>query len=173
LGAPSGESSGEEEEEQPDADSIFDRYKLGFTDDFPEDANEELGEFDDQEMIFDPTGVLTRDYAADEKNFELYDDEQNEHLEDNGSDDSDDDQEAAELWPEKKIADVGSSPSEDSVFHPRMKLGDGEDEDDDTNLDTTQHEHDAPASTTQENFLSTPDGQLDEEVPEMNAESSS
>jgi len=108
LGVPGGESS-EEEEEQHDSDSIFDRYKLGFTDDFPEDTND----YDEGEMSFDTTG-FGGNYNNDEKNFELYD-EHNENLDDAGSDDSDDDRES-ELWIEKKIADVGSSPSEEARF---------------------------------------------------------
>lgn len=63
LGVPGGESS-EEEEEQHDTDSIFDRYKLGFTDDFPEDANED---YDEGEMTFDTTG-FGGSYHSDEKN---------------------------------------------------------------------------------------------------------
>jgi len=122
LGVPGGESS-EEEEEQHDTDSIFDRYKLGFTDDFPEDANED---YDEGEMTFDTTG-FGGGYNTDEKNFELYNDEQNENLEDVGSDDSDDDRES-ELWIEKKIADVGSSPSEEARF-PNHD-GDSDDSDD-------------------------------------------
>jgi len=83
----------------------------GFTDDFPEDANED---YDEGEMTFDTAG-FGGSYNADEKNFELYNDGQNENLDDAGSDDSDDDRES-ELWIEKKIADVGSSPSEEARF---------------------------------------------------------
>jgi len=124
LGVPGGESS-EEEEEQHDTDSIFDRYKLGFTDDFPEDANED---YDEGEMTFDTTG-FGGNYNTDEKNFELYNDEQNENLEDVGSDDSDDDRES-ELWIEKKIADVGRSPSEEARF-PNHNVGSDDSDDED------------------------------------------
>lgn len=107
LGMPSGESSGDEEEEQQD-NSIFDQYKLGFSEEFPDDGN------DDYEEPFDTTGGFARgDYGHDDKNYELYDEEQN--LEEVGSDDSDSEHEENE-WVERKIADVGSSPSEESSF---------------------------------------------------------
>jgi len=112
LGMPSGnfggmgESSGDEEEDQQDSNSIFDQYKLGFSDEFPDDGNE------DYEEPFDTTGGFARgDYA--DKNYELYDEEQN--LEEVNSDDSDSEHEENE-WVERKIADVGSSPSEESSF---------------------------------------------------------
>jgi serine/threonine-protein phosphatase 6 regulatory subunit 3 len=113
LGMPSGnfglgESSGDEEEEQQDSNSIFDQYKLGFSDEFPDDGNEDYDE------PFDGTGGFARgDYGHDDKNYELYDEEQN--LEEVNSDDSDSEHEEAE-WVERKIADVGSSPSEESSF---------------------------------------------------------
>lgn len=108
LGMPSGESSGDEEEEQHDSNSIFDQYKLGFSDEFPDDGNEDYDE------PFDTAGGFARgDYGHDEKNYELYDEEQ--HLEEVGSDDSDSEHEENE-WVERKIADVGSSPSEESSF---------------------------------------------------------
>jgi serine/threonine-protein phosphatase 6 regulatory subunit 3 len=110
LGMPSGESSGDEEEEQQDSNSIFDQYKLGFSDEFPDDGNEDYDE------PFDSTGGFARgDYGHDEKNYELYDEEQN--LEEVNSDDSRDSDEETE-WVERKIADVGSSPSEESSFPP-------------------------------------------------------
>lgn len=109
LGMPSGESSGDEEEEQQDSNSIFDQYKLGFSDEFPDDGNEDYDE------SFDATGGFARgDYGHDDKNqYELYDEEQN--LEEVNSDDSDSEHEETE-WVERKIADVGSSPSEESSF---------------------------------------------------------
>jgi len=110
IGMPGGESSGEDDEEQHDSESIFDRYKLGFTDDFPEDANEEYEEGD---MTFDTTGGFVNNYNPDDKTFELYDEEGN--LEDANSDDSDDEQDE-HPWPSREIADVGSSPSEGSGF---------------------------------------------------------
>jgi len=113
---PPGEGNVDEEEEQHDADSIFDRYKLGFTDDFPEDANE----YDEGDMNFDTNGGFnTRDYTND-KNFELYEDDNNENLGDVDSDDSDDDDhdDDQDLWVEKKVADVGGSPTEDNAFPP-------------------------------------------------------
>lgn len=58
-----GESSGDEEEEQQDSNSIFDQYKLGFSDEFPDDGNEDYDE------PFDTTGGFARgDYGHDEKN---------------------------------------------------------------------------------------------------------
>lgn len=59
--------------------------------------------------------------------FELYDDEHNENLDEAGSDDSDDDRES-ELWIEKKIADVGSSPSEEARFPNHDDHSDSDDE---------------------------------------------
>lgn len=123
MGVPGGESSEEEEEQH---DSIFDRYKLGFTDDFPEeDGNEE---YDEGDMTFDTTG-FSGNYHPDEKNFELYNDENNENLGDAGSDDSD--EEADGGWVEKKIADVGSSPSEGGGHFPNHRLAADEDSDSD------------------------------------------
>jgi len=108
VGLPIGtESSGDDDEDQQDPSSILDRYKFGFSEDFPEDANDE---YDDGEMSFDHAAFGG---AYNDKNFELYNDEQNEG--DGGSDDSDEDRES-ELWIEKKIADVGHSPTEDSLF---------------------------------------------------------
>jgi len=106
-----GENGGDEEEEQQDSNSIFDQYKLGFSDEFPDDGGEEYDEH------FDSNGGFSREYGHDEKNYELYDEEHN--LEEVNSDDSDSEHEEAE-WVERKIADVGSSPSEESSFphHP-------------------------------------------------------
>eukprot|EP00026_Physarum_polycephalum_P003595 Phypoly_transcript_03608.p1 GENE.Phypoly_transcript_03608~~Phypoly_transcript_03608.p1 ORF type:complete len:642 (-),score=133.65 Phypoly_transcript_03608:261-2186(-) len=106
-----GENGGDEEEEQQDSNSIFDQYKLGFSDEFPDDGGEDYDEH------FDANGGFNREYGHDEKNYELYDEEHN--LEEVNSDDSDSEHEEAE-WVERKIADVGSSPSEESSFpqHP-------------------------------------------------------
>lgn len=115
LGMPSafgGEGGGDEEEEQPDSNSIFDQYKLGFSDEFPDDGNEDFDE------PFDTAGGFARaDYGHDDKTYELYDEEQN--LDEVNSDDSDSEHDESE-WVERKIADVGSSPSEESGFpsHP-------------------------------------------------------
>jgi len=154
LGMPSafaGENGGDDEEEQPDSNSIFDQYKLGFSDEFPDDGNEDFDE------PFDTAGGFARaDYNHDDKTYELdgieqnldgvhyddsdsdsdpehdtdmyphinmkyalpggyelYDEEQN--LDEVNSDDSDSEHDEAE-WVERKIADVGSSPSEESGF---------------------------------------------------------
>lgn len=114
LGMPSafGGENSEEEEEQPDSNSIFDQYKLGFSDEFPDDGNEDFDE------PFDTAGGFARaDYGHDDKTYELYDEEQN--LDEVNSDDSDSEHDESE-WVERKIADVGSSPSEESGFpsHP-------------------------------------------------------
>jgi len=108
LGMPSGESSGDEEEEQQDSNSIFDQYKLGLADEFPDDGNEDYDE------PYDNAGGFARpDYGHDDKTYELYDEEQN--LDEVNSDDSDSEHDESE-WQERKIADVGSSPSEESGF---------------------------------------------------------
>lgn len=108
LGMPAGgfDNGGDEEEEQQDSNSIFDQYKLGFSDEFPDDGG------DDYDEHFDSNGGF-REYGHDDKNYELYDEEHN--LEEVNSDDSDSEHEEAE-WVERKIADVGSSPSEESSF---------------------------------------------------------
>jgi len=153
---PPGESSGEEEEEHHEADSIFDRYNLGFndshgifSDDFPEDANEYEGE-----MSFDTSGGFSRDYS-NEKNFELYDDDQNEQLGDVDSDDSDDDEDHDEdhdLWVEKKVADVGSPTGEDNGFPPGSPTGQDDSfgdfiKSENHELQEDHHENNTPVNT--------------------------
>jgi len=108
-----GETGGSDEEEQPEAGhSIFDQYKLGFTDEFPDDGNDEYGE------PFDTSGGgFARDYGHDDKSYELYDEDPG--LEEVNSDDSDSEHDENE-WTERKIADVGmgNSPSDDNDgFH--------------------------------------------------------
>jgi serine/threonine-protein phosphatase 6 regulatory subunit 3 len=116
LGMPVGNfafsEGGDEEEEQPDSNSIFDQYKLGFGNEFPDDGNEEYDE------PFDNSGFARPDYGHDDKSYELYDEEHN--LDEVNSDDSDSehDDHDQDQWVERKIADVGSSPSEESGFPP-------------------------------------------------------
>jgi hypothetical protein len=79
------------------------------------------------------------------KNFELYNDEHNENLDDVGSDDSDDDRES-ELWIEKKITDVGNSPSEEARFPNHSSASDDSSDDEGfgefvKSNDTTPTEH--------------------------------
>jgi serine/threonine-protein phosphatase 6 regulatory subunit 3 len=130
LGMPVGNfafsEGGEEEEEQPDTNSIFDQYKLGFGNEFPDDDGND--EYNDEP--FDNSGFARPDYGHDDKSYELYDeDQQNNHhhhhhhdhhldVDEVNSDDSDSEHEDHD-WVERKIADVGSSPSEESGFpHP-------------------------------------------------------
>jgi len=135
LGMPSGESSGDEEEEQQDSNSIFEQYKLGFSDEFPDDGNEDYDE------PFDTAGGFARaDYGHDDKTYELYDEEQN--LDEVNSDDSDSEHDESE-WVERKIADVGSSPSEESGFphHTDTNALGNDDNHDDNQEDNQEDNH--------------------------------
>jgi len=127
LGMPSGNfafaESGDDEEEQQDSNSIFDQYKLGFGNEFPDEGNEEYDE------PFDNAGFSRADYGHDDKTYELYDEEQN--LDEVNSDDSDSEHDETE-WVERKIADVGSSPSEESGFPHHSDASD--------NLHQNEHE---------------------------------
>ncbi len=59
----------EEEEERQDSNSIFEQYKLGFTDEFA-DQNEE---YDENEMAFESAGGFARpEYNHDEKSVRSY-----------------------------------------------------------------------------------------------------
>eukprot|EP01112_Ceratiomyxa_fruticulosa_P021001 TRINITY_DN7305_c0_g1_i3.p1 TRINITY_DN7305_c0_g1~~TRINITY_DN7305_c0_g1_i3.p1 ORF type:complete len:721 (+),score=138.35 TRINITY_DN7305_c0_g1_i3:227-2389(+) len=106
---PTGESSGEDEEEQQDTDSIFDRYTKGFSD-FPEDGGEEgFEEFDEQNMAYDNNGMFINHHTGGLSNARAFEWTENDN-EDGGhvrsGSDSDEEQDPEDLvWNERHIQD--------------------------------------------------------------------